>query len=269
MIIAVDVGGTKTLVAGFDTNQQELWSVKFETPHAYEEFLPRLIEEIKKQNIDGAVGIVVGLPGRLDRKNGIGIAFGNLNWKNIHIVDDIRKDLDLPVFIENDAKLAALAEAQEHPDNRHILYITISTGIGTGVVTNGRLNPSLINTEGGHILLPHDGGFISWEKLASGLEITHDFHQRASEITDPAVWEQIAHHLTPGFGANIAIVAPDLVIVGGGVGHYLENFKDTLVSDLRVNFAPVVTLPPIVRAVHPDEAVIYGCYHYGKQVWNF
>ncbi len=269
MIIAVDVGGTKTLLAGFDTNQQELWSVKFETPETYEEFLPRLIDELKKQSTDGAVGIVVGLPGLLDRKNGIGKAFANLSWRDIHIVDDLQKTFDLPVAIENDAKLAALAEAQEHPDNRHVLYMTISTGIGTGVVTNGRLNQSLINTEGGHLLLPHDGGFVPWEKLASGLEITHDFHQRASEITDPKIWEQIAHHLTPGFSANIAIVAPDLVIVGGGVGHYLDKFKETLVNDLRANFSPVVTMPPIVAAVHPDEAVVYGCFYHGKQLWNF
>ena len=87
----------------------------------------------------------------------------------------------------------------------------------------------------------------------------------ASEITDTATWAEIVRTLTPGFIELVAVLNPEVIVVGGGAGHYLDRFHDLLVQDLEQYQTPMLQIPPILPAKNPDEAVIYGCYEYAHQ----
>lgn len=267
MYIGVDVGGTKTLVAVLDEHGVIKERVKFPTPKKYDNFLLELrhaAAHLKHQDFKAGT---VGLPGKLDRRHGRALSFGNLAWKNIPVQADVEKILNCPILIENDANLAGLSEAMLQPKYETVLYFTISTGIGTGFVHRQQLEPSMLDMEGGHVLLEHKGQLMRWEDFASGRAIYNHFNKKVADIPagDTAAWHYIVRNLTPGMFANIAITQPDLIVIGGGVGTYFDRYGKLLQAELERHSLPVVKIPKLVEAQRPEEAVIYGCYDLAKQ----
>ena len=146
MILAIDIGGTKTLVAPCDNNGNPIEELRFPTPQKYTDFKAELAKNVDSLTSDFTV-VVAAVPGKLDRKNGVAVAFGNLPWKNVPIQSDIAKITGKKVFIENDANLAGLSEANRiKPLPHRALYITFSTGIGTGIITDGKLDPDFLDS---------------------------------------------------------------------------------------------------------------------------
>lgn len=267
MILAIDIGGTKTLLGLFALNGELKNTYKFETPLEYSDFVNMLRDEIPKfvgkNHINECVAAV---PGKLDRAKGIGIAFGNRPWENVPIGSDLSKILGLPVNIENDSKLAGLSEALLIPKYRKVLYITVSTGIGSAFVVDGKLDKNTIDAEVGHMMLEHQGKLCTWESFASGKAIFNKFGKRASDITDKSDWYIVARNIAVGLIDVIATMTPNAVVMGGGVGSHLEKFKDRLEEELQLYKTNVVDIPPIFQAQKPEEAVIYGCYALAQQV---
>lgn len=265
MYAAVDIGGTKTLVAVLTNDGKVVESRKFPTPKKYENFVLELAHAVHHLEHDDFLAAAVAAPGRINQKLGQVVDLGNLPWHRAPIEADIEKILRCPVVIENDAKLAGLGEAQLHPDAKTVLYVTVSTGIGTAVVHDGKLDNTLSNMEGGHMMLPYKGKLVKWETFASGKAIYKHFGKRASDIHDEADWRHIVRNLTLGFFEMIAIVQPDLIIIGGSIGTYFERYDKLLEAALNKYEIPMVPMPRIVQAQRPEEAVIYGCHTYIKQ----
>jgi glucokinase len=267
---AVDIGGTKTLVAVFDKGGKVIEQVKFPTPKDYNQFSTELATTVEKLSTKDFQRAVVAIPGTPDRKRGIGLVFGNLPWANVPIEQDVEKAFNCPVKIENDAKLAALSEAINVKDEfRKVLYVTISTGIGGGLVIDGKIDSDFEDIEPGQMILERDGKFEQWEDFASGSAIVEKFGKRASDITDPQTWYVIARNLAVGLNTLVASLDPEVIIIGGGVGSNLEKFQDRLVEQLKLYENPMTPVPPIRKAAKAEEAVIYGCYelakaHHGK-----
>lgn len=265
MILAVDIGGTKTLLAVFDENGQITEKNRFPTPQDYEEFKQHLAEEVAKFTTSTFNAAAVAVPGRIDRQKGIGIAFGNLPWENVPIQSDCQQILGCPVQIENDANLAGLSEAQLLKDQyRKVLYVTISTGIGGVLVVDGAMDPDTLDAEIGHTLYPHEGKLEEWEDFASGKAILERYGKRAEDISDPAIWQQIAEDIALGLFNVIATLTPEVIVIGGGVGTHLEKFQSLLGEALKKHADPMINLPVIVEAQRPEEAVIYGCFELAK-----
>jgi glucokinase len=261
MYLAIDVGGTKTLVAAVDEDGTIAEKVKFETPRIYTDFISELSKTVAKMSTKDFSKGCVALPGKIDRLNGVGIAFGNLGWEDIPAQKDCELLFGCPFVVENDANLAGLGETSFlEKEYSRVLYITVSTGIGSAYIVDGRLNPSTLDAEVGHMLLEHRGELKRWEEFASGSAIVKQFGKRASEIKDQQAWYAIAHNLAGGFVTAIATYTPDIIIVGGGVGTHLDKFKEKLVELLTIYENPLLTIPPIVQAKNPEEAVIHGCY---------
>lgn len=270
MYLGVDVGGTKTLVGVLDEHGKIVEQIKLPTPKKYDHFLLELKHtqaNLKKDYEFKAGGIAI--PGRIDRRHGRAIALGNLGWKNANVQYDLERIFDCPLVIENDANLAALSEAQLHKDAETVLYITVSTGIGTGVTYQQKLAEPLLDIEGGHLRLPFHDKLMRWEKFASGRAITEHFGKKAEDLPagDPA-WKIIVRNLSLGMFELIAITQPDLIIVGGSVGHYFNRFGKLLNAELKKHEMPVVPIPPVIEAERPELAVIYGCYDIAKQVYG-
>lgn len=267
MYLAVDIGATKVLLAVFTKAGRLVEQYKFPTGETYEELIADLsasLKNLKNSKFDHAV---VAVPGRLDRENGIGIAFGNRAWENVPIGPDIAKIIGCKVTIENDTKLAALSEALLiKNDFKKVLYVTISTGISAGLIMNGVIDPSLADSESGQMWFEHNGKPTQWEDFASGRAIVETYGKRASDITDSRTWETIANNIAQGLIELIVVIQPEVIVLGGGVGTHFNKYRTPLLARLKSMELPITPIPPIKRAVHPEEAVVYGCYDLAKQI---
>lgn len=267
MYLGVDIGGTKTLVAALSDNGEMAASVKFATPENYDEFLRELKKVLRELPFDDFRAGCVAAPGTIDRSRGVFEHGGNLHWMNVPLQHDVERLTHCPMLIENDANLAGLSEAMLLQKQQKVLYITVSTGIGTGFIVNQRIDPSLADSEGGELMLQRGDQVLQWESFASGKAITKRYGKRASEITDPATWKAISKDLAIGIIDLLAVTQPDTIVIGGGVGNYLERFHDLLVAQLKRFETPMVPIPPIVKAQRPDQCVIYGCYDLARSVY--
>ena len=155
MYLGIDIGGTKTLVAALDDNGVITEKLRFPTPKDYTNFLKEVEKTVANLSTKEFIACCVGVPGRLDRTQGIGIAMGNLPWVNVPIGTDIQRLIKCPVSIENDAKLAGLSESMLLKEYRRVLFITISTGIGVGFIVDQTIDAAMADSEGGQLSLIH------------------------------------------------------------------------------------------------------------------
>lgn len=269
MLITIDTGGTKTLIASFDEKGTLGEQIKFPTPRDPDEYIKTLREILVDKYSDKAVEIIViAIPGII--KDGIAVWCNNLGWKNFDVKSALSGVLgDTPILIENDANLAGLGETRfldKIPQQS--LYVTVSTGIGTGITTNGHIELPLSNSEGGHALIEFNGEVREWESFASGQAIYKTFGQYARDIKSKQIWDQVADRISRGFLAVIPILQPDIVIIGGSIGTYFDNYSQQL-HDILINKLPEhIPCPPFVQAKYPELAVIYGCYYYAVDNLN-
>lgn len=267
MIIGVDIGGTKTLVASF-VKGEIVREDRFATTKDSEVFLDDLIPMLKlhagKHRLEA---ISIAAPGIIDHRRGSIVRCGNLPWKDLAVRSILRDHFDCPIYIENDANLAGLAEAHElHPVPQLCLYITVSTGIGTGIVVNGKILPALSGSEAGHMTLKRDKEYVMWEHVASGKSLLERTGKMAYEQKDEKVWADVAERVAAGLLTLIPTLQPAAVIVGGSIGGYLDTrWREPLEKLLNKHMSPYITIPPIIQAEHPKEAVLYGCRIYAIQ----
>lgn len=265
MYLGIDIGGTKTLVARITTTGVIEETLKFPTPIDYAQFLDELRINVDKITTEPWILTASSAPGKVDRVNGLGVAFGNLPWKDVPLRDDIAAITHTPVLVENDVKLAGLSEARAiDPLPHKVVYITISTGISDGIIVDGIIDPDLQDSEAGRMLFEKNGSLVTWESFASGKAITARYGKFASEIDDEPTWREITKDIALGLYALIADIQPNIVVIGGGVGSHFEKFGSYLVEELRSHEDPLVSIPPIIGAKRAEEAVIYGCYEIMK-----
>lgn len=271
MYLAIDIGGTKTLLSVFDELGAIKTSFKFPTPPNYDDFKSTLASNIKDHL--GEFGkfsyCCCAVPGHINRETGVALGFGNLGWKDVPIRNDVQAIVNTPVIIENDANIAGLSEAQYVKEQyRKVLYITISTGIGDGIITDGIIDKALADSEPGHMVFENDGVMQTWEHFASGKAIVQRYGKIAAEIDDQKTWKLIVHDIARGLIEVISTIQPDVVIIGGGVGAHFHKYGHLLNEELakyQELVGSVVIIPPVIGAKHPEEAVIYGCYELIRQ----
>lgn len=263
MYLAIDVGGTKTLLATFSEGGEILNQIKFPTPEVYTDFVQTLQSKITEICAnEQPKSCAIAMPGSINRELGIVEYLGNLTWTNVPIVQDLGAVLHCPIYIENDAKLAGLAEAFELRElYSRVLYVTVSTGIGLGLVVDGKIDYSVHDAGGKAIVMEHNGKLMAWEEFASGKAIVAQTGKMASEITDQKDWYVVARNIAIGLMHLIVTLNPQCIVIGGGVGSHLEKFHEQLHEELEIYRSKMITsMPQIIKAKHPEEAVIYGGY---------
>jgi predicted NBD/HSP70 family sugar kinase len=262
MLVAVDTGGTKTLVAVFDVDGAMAGSQRFPTPRDTTEYIEtvcRVIDDLTSGETPTALSIAI--PGLIN--DGVAVWCGHLEWHNFNVRQAFAARYDVPIFIDNDANLAGLAEARAlDPIPSSVLYVTVSTGIGTGVITNGQIDPGLSSSEGGHMLVEFDGRLQKWEDFASGSAIYETYGRYARDIEDAETWQQIADRISRGFLAAIPLLQPSVIIFGGSIGTYFDKYSTQLERLLKKQLPEHIPCPRLAQAAHPEEAVIYGCYYH-------
>jgi glucokinase len=204
--IGVDLGGTKMLVgvlAGTESLYEQREASKGQTEDELVELLVREIEEARDARPDvAAVGL--GIPATIDHDRGVAVAAVNLPLSNLPIRDIVSERTGLPVFVDNDGNVAALAEylygaAQGMP---HMVMLTVGTGIGGGLILGGQIyrGSTGAGAELGHVVIQVDGppcqgncpnhGCV--EALASGTALGREGRAAAESAADSALGKALA-----------------------------------------------------------------------------
>jgi len=152
-------------------------------------------------------------------------------WRHTPVATTLRDALGIPVAFDTDVNAAAIGEHRWGAGRGlpSLVYLTVGTGIGAGVLVDGRPVHGLIHPEVGHLRIPHDRGRDPfdgacpvhgdcWEGLASGVAIARRWGAPADELPDdhPA-WAQEAEYVALGLLSIVSVVSPHRLIVGGGV----------------------------------------------------
>lgn len=168
-VVALDIGGTKTLSALVDAQGRVLARRRMETPQEG----PRRFVEAAAQEVatllagaglrrEDVLGLGAGAPGPLDPASGVVFEPPNLKgWRDVPLADLLQEATGIRAFIENDANAAAVGEAWVGAGAgvRDLIYITVSTGIGGGLIFGGELYHGVSGTAGeiGHMTIEPDG----------------------------------------------------------------------------------------------------------------
>ena len=148
--LIIDIGGTKTTSAVFNDQGEPITEFKVKKSRTYEgedavfqntvELAYEVLKEAGKTKKDLA-GVGVAAPGPLDYRTGLIIDVPMMGWKNFPLGDRLKAEFDVPVYVENDGNLGALAEANVGvaKGENVVLYQTISTGCGGGIAINGEI----------------------------------------------------------------------------------------------------------------------------------
>ncbi|MDQ6847791.1 MAG: ROK family protein [Candidatus Dormibacteraeota bacterium] len=265
MIGLVDVGGTKLLAAVAAGNGAVDAPVRRSTPGVGDvvEVLAAMLDEVRDgQHLEA---IAAAVPGPLDRERGALLKPPGLSgaWHGLELGARLGERFGCTVRLENDANCAALAEAHLGAGRgaTTLVYYTVSTGIGSGVVRGGRLDAGGQDTEGGHqVVWPRPaggppcecGGAGCLEAIASGRAIARRFGRRGEEIEDQAVWDEVGEWLGLAVVNATALLACDHVVFGGGVASSRWP---------RIELAIVATVerhlklqdPPVIRVAELGE----------------
>jgi fructokinase len=230
----IETGGSKWVCA-VGTGPDDLRALETFVTTTPAETIARAVEFFEQDGGVTAVGI--GSFGPVDQ-NPDSPYWGHITstpkpgWADTDIGQEVRRRLEVPVAFDTDVNAAALAEhrwgAARGLDT--FVYITIGTGLGGGGMAGGRLLHGLLHPEFGHLRVPHDrdsdpfGGVCPyhgdcWEGLASGRAIEARWGEPPEELLDtPEVWELEARYVALGLVCVIAVLSPQRIIVGGGVG---------------------------------------------------
>jgi glucokinase len=273
--IGVDVGGTKVAAglvnsAGEITHQTRVPMVAADA-HAGLAAVTSAIDAVRASTdldpeLTGSIsGIGICAPGPLDPRTGVVINPPNLpGWRNFPLAAEISKAYRLPVRVDNDANAAALAESFWGAGRgyRNVFLATLGTGIGTGIVFDGRIYHGRTGAaaEGGHVTIDYRGPRCKCGKLgcieilASGTAIARRASERIAAGRSSAILEQAegrldritaemvgraclasdslakellqetAMFLTVWLGSIVDLLEPDVMIIGGGVASMLQPF---------------------------------------------
>ena len=230
---ALEAGGTK-MVCAIGNELGEIFervSIPTETP---EITMPKPIAYFKDKEIE-ALGIGCFGPIDLNRKSetyGYITTTPKLKWANYNIVGAFKEALGVPVGFDTDVNGSALGEATWGITKglENSVYFTIGTGVGAGIISNGRLLHGMLHPEGGHVLLakhPEDtyAGKCPYhrnclEGLAAGPAIEERWGKKGIELADrKEVWEMEAFYIGQAIVDYIVILSPQRIILGGGVMH--------------------------------------------------
>lgn len=255
---AVDVGGTKVEIGVGDHAGKLYATRRIPTPDlgkgdAVTDGIAKALVELAREGGDlKPVAVGIGSPGPLDSKAGKLIRPSNLpGWEGLALVDNLSKRLGVPVFLENDATAAALGEWRygTGQGTQDMVYVTVSTGIGAGLIARGQLVRGVGDNAGelGHVVVEpggrpcHCGLRGCLETVASGTAIGRSGEERrkespllnqasgpvtaeavfkAAQAGDPVAQEIIAEatdHLGWGLATLVNLMNPERIVVGGGV----------------------------------------------------
>jgi glucokinase len=284
LVIGVDVGGTKLLAGVVDREGAVARRHEVPTVTESQEALLAVLDELVGSLLGDDVGALgFGLPSTIDQRTGRAVSSVNIPLADVDFRERMRQRFRLPVGIDNDANAATLAEwrigAARGAD--HVIMLTLGTGVGGGLVLDGRLYRGSIGAgaELGHMVIDYDGppcgghcpGRGHLETLAAGPaadalarerygpgSAARDLARRAAQGDDEAaaLLAEVGHRLGSGLASLVNIFNPELIVIGGG----FAEVGEPLLGPARATVAREA-LPPardLVRVVRAELGLDSG-----------
>lgn len=259
-----DIGGTHMRLALGDGVSRSLNAVSIlDTPQDVREGLALLSSTARKmlagKTCQAAAG---GVAGPFDTARTQLLRAPHLpGWVRVELKKEIENALGIPVFLENDAALAALGEAHFGSGKGHqiVAYINIGTGVGGTRVVDGRIDKSALGFEPGHQLISMSAPY-ALEEYISGRALEERFGKKPFEIKDTGTWNEVAQYLAHGIANTIVHWSPNIVLLGGALTNTIPlDIVQKQVKELLTIFPD---LPPIEKAALGDSSGLWGalCY---------
>ena len=265
--IGIDIGGTNTRVALINENYEIKKRIQFLTDvDDPDKTMDKIVETISSFKLD-IVGVGMSCPGPLDLIKGKILTTPNLHgkWHDCEISKKLEEKIHIPVYLENDANLAALAESVigEGKAYDYVQYLTVSTGLGAGLVINKKIfiGAHGFANEVANCCMKHKGpshGMIypgGIEAISSGTGIIEQAKKRglkvehAGQVNDLAkegnkaakeIMQDAKIYLA-NFIANIqAYTDPEIIILGGSVALKIEGFVEEIEAMVKERVYDVV-----------------------------
>jgi glucokinase len=299
--IGVDLGGTKMAVGVVDSDQKVLYQGREPSTGLSEEKLveelARELQEAKNARPD-VLAAGLGIPATIDHDRGLAIHAVNLTITDVPIRDLMQERIGLPVFVDNDANVAALAEHLYGAGRgaQNVVLLTIGTGIGGGLILNGEVYRGSTGAaaELGHIVIEENGpkcqgncpnhGCV--EALASGTAIAKAGKEVAERDPDSRLGKALAdgpitgrtvtelalsgdeparevvahagHHIGVALSSLANIFDPDVFVIGGGVSVVGDLLLDPAREELRSRALPPQNERPVKLAELGPDAGMIG-----------
>ena len=296
--LGIEIGGTKFQVVVTDDHANILNRVADTVGDEKEAIViqKKIVECVSRIMLEyeiKAIGVAFGGP--IDIKSGEIFTSYHVNgWNNFNIKSWLATQFNVPVYVDNDANIAALAEARLGcgKEYKRVFYITLGSGVGGGFIIDGEIyhGKSLCEVEFGHIRLNKSGETV--ELCCSGWALNKNLQEYISvnqdgilarlvnlKGTDPSkclleainegdsgakqIFCELTDNLAFGLSHVVHILNPDIIIIGGGlslIGEYLsksisKNLPEYLMSSMK-NSLPEIKIAHLKEDVVPLGAVL-------------
>jgi glucokinase len=274
VVLGVDVGGTKIAVAAVDgvtaTHAVEHPTVVASTDALLDGMEHAVREVIRDAGEPEAIG--VGVPSQIEYETGTVESSVNIPLTGVPLREELGRRFGVPVFVDNDANCAALAEAHL-VGARHLVMLTLGTGVGGGIITGGRIfrGADGFGGELGHIVVEADGpecpgacpnrGCL--EALCSGTALERAAARKGREVVEAARngdaeaqahLDRLGRYLGIGISNMVNAFQPEVVVIGGGLSAAADLFLDTAVGEAGSRALPALWERTTVQVARAGNA---------------
>ncbi len=272
-VLAVDIGGSKFTLAAFEAERMIRRESHATDAEGGRDWMLRQIEAIvakwRAELTFECCGIGFGGPVNFaDQSIALSTHVGG--WRDFRLGDWLRDVAGAPVVMDNDANVGALGEARHGAGvgQSPLFYMTLSTGIGGGVLVNGKVLRGADSWAGeiGHIQIEPEGPAClcgsngCLERMCCGLWLARDYGRPAKELlTEPEFVRRYVVHLARGLKTAVMLLNPARIVIGGGISKASDALFAPLRQELRRQVPPWSGARLSVEpAALGDDSVLWG-----------
>lgn len=262
MYIVADIGGTKTRIAGSTDIESFSEPIIFDTPQEYGAWRSAIVDAAKKcANGAPIERLCMGLAGTISKEHDQLLVSPHLKeLVGFNIGQDLGRELNTKVHIENDTALCGLGEAVfgAGKNARIVVYFTVSTGVGGVRIKDKGIDMPEGSAEAGQQYIVSGEHLETLENTISGTAIQKRFGKKPYELPkDHPVWEELARDVAIGIHNSILFWTPDIVVLGGS----MFNEIGIPVERVKVHLKEIMkALPQIPEIVHSELGNVGGLW---------
>lgn len=297
LVVAVDVGGTGMCAEIVDRALRTHASAVAPTPRtdgtattrAVIALITAVLADLPPSNRPAVRGIGLAIPGIVDTAGGRAVHSANVGWRDVPVRDQVQDAVGLPVVLHHDVTAAGEAELRFGAGRAvsDMLSVVIGTGIAAVIISADRVVRGGTSQAGelGHVIVRPDGPLCGCgqrgclESVASASAIARAYTAESGRAVDGAadvrallgsdptadrVWQEATGTLADGLLTACTLLAPDLVVIGGGLAEAGTDLLDPVRDKLHAR-AKVAVAPPVVASELGSRAGIIGA---AQRVWN-
>ena len=267
-VVGVDLGGTKIHTARIRAGRiEQSFKMKISSHAAKNDVLLEVIQSIVAVMNDEVKAIGIGVPGLVDTKTGVIYDIVNIpSWKKVNLGEELNRQFRVPVFINNDANCFALGEFYfgHGKGLKNMVGLTLGTGMGAGIIIDGKLYCGSNCGAGEFGMLPYLDG--NYENYCSGQFFQSKYHVEGEQVFNKAqkgdmqtlnIMAEFGRHLGQAITVIFYALDPQMIVLGGSVSKAFPFFEKTMREELKkISYQTAVENMKITLSSKDDIAVL-------------